>query len=918
MGETLYLLDGHAQIFRAYYAPFPPLTSPAGEPTKAVHVFFQMLLTLARDKKPDYLAVTLDTDDRTVFRTEIYPKYKANRDETPEDLIPQMRRIVQVLEAARIPILQLSGFEADDIMATVCERLAGRDVEVFLVSKDKDLEQLLRPGVALYDPGKDSVLTAEGLVEAKGYPPEKSIEVQTLIGDSIDNIPGVVGVGPKKAAQLIARYGTAEAVVEHADELTPKMRENVLAIRDQMALTRRLVTLRRDVPIAVELDAWRFSGFRSSDVVPIFRELGFSRLTEQYAAAASPDDAVDETGAASQAATVPETLLPPPSDPAKTAERYRLVDTPQKLADFARDLRRQKRFAFDTETTGLNPVSSDLVGLSFSWQAGSGYYLPVRSMFGSVLALDDIRREIGPVLGDPEAEKIGQNVKYDLLALRAAGIAVRGVTFDCMIASFVLDSTRRSHGMDFLAESLLGYKPIPITDLIGRGSDQITLDQVDVNRVCEYAAEDADVTWRLWEVLRPQIDAAPSCRLFHETEMPLVEVLAEMEWNGVSLDTKLLGEMSRELTSRMMELTRRVHEAAGRPFNIDSPKQLGEVLFDELKFRVIHKTKTARSTDAETLETLAAETDHPLPGLVLEYRELTKLKSTYIDALPTFINARTGRVHASFHQTGAVTGRLSSSDPNLQNIPIRTELGRRIRKAFVPGSAEQVLLAADYSQVELRILAHFSEDEALRAAFAEDQDIHRFVAGQVFGVRTEDVTAEQRSRAKAVNFGIVYGQTAYGLSRQTGMPVGEAQGFIDTYFRRYPGIQRFIRATIEQARRDNYVETILGRRRAIEGLHSRNKQLAAQAERFAVNTVIQGSAADLIKRSMIHIHRRIQREQRPTKMLIQVHDELVFEVLRKHAEAEAEMIRGEMVSALPLSVPLKVDLKWGDNWYEVK
>ena len=899
------MIDGHAQIYRAFYAPFGQLSGPAGEPTKATHVFWQMMLSLARDRRPDYLVVTLDVSDQTTFRSDLYPQYKANREAPPEDLSTQLERIVSLLETAGVPILRRQGYEADDLMATIAERLAGEDLDVYLVSKDKDLEQLLGGHVFLYDPGKDEVLDVARLKERKGYGPEQAVEVQTLMGDSTDNVPGVVGVGPKKAAQLIAEYGSARAVLENAGKLTPKLRENVRTFERQMEVTRRLVTLKRDVPIETDLASWRLQPDRWRAALPAFGELGLRRLSEQLGELVGVKE-----GAAVVAA---------PGEKEQPPTRYELVDTPEKLAALAEALGRQRSFALDTETTGLNPVDSDLVGLSFSWEAGQGYYVPVRASLGESLDVAAVRDTLGPALADPDIHKCGHNVKYDLVVLRSASFTVRGVDFDSMIASFLLEPTRRSHGLDYLASSLLDHQTIPISDLIGKGKDQITLDQVDTRQVCEYAAEDADIAWRLRELLEPQVAASGrAAGLFRETEMPLVEVLAEMESAGVALDTDLLAKMSNELADRLVALVRQVHRAAGHEFNIDSTKQLAGVLFDELGLRVVRRTKTGRSTDAETLEALALETDSPVPRLVLEYRELTKLKSTYLDALPERVCSKTGRVHASFHQTGAITGRLSSSDPNLQNIPIRTELGRQIRRAFVAGEPGQVILTADYSQIELRVLAHFSRDRALMEAFEQDQDIHRFVASQVFGVPGAEVTSEQRAKAKAVNFGIVYGQTPYGLSRQTGMAMTEARLFIDTYFMRYPGIRLFMDGVIERAKSDGFVRTILGRHRPIEGLSSRNRQAAAAAERLAVNTVIQGSAADLIKRAMIGVARRIRSEQRPSRMIIQVHDELVFEVPAEAVEAEQAMIREEMEQALALEVPIKVDINWGANWLEGK
>jgi len=919
VARRFFIIDGLAQIFRCYYAPFQQLTAPGGEPVRATYVFCNMLLQLIREQKPDYLVVAMDPADGKVFREQIDSQYKANREPPPEDLIPQIRRIVQIVEAAGIPILCKSGFEADDVMATLCRKLAEQDVQVCLVSKDKDLEQLLGERVSLFDAGKGEFIGPADLQAAKGYTPAQAIEIQTLTGDSTDNVPGVTGIGPKKAAALIAKYGSADAVIAHADELTPAMKKNVLAFADKVEVVRKLVTLRDDVDIDFELEAVRFKGLNKPALRQIFEELGFRRLVEQMsepgAASAEPAPAAPTVGR--QGDLFDE--APPAAESIKPAEQrdYVLVDDHKKFRAFLAELKRQKIFALDTETTQLNPAWSELVGMSFSWKSGAGYYLPIRGV-GQTLPLEPTLEALRPILADPKVAKIGQNIKFDLVVLAGQGVRVEGIAFDTMIASFVLDSSRRSHSMDALARELLGFAPIPISDLIGKGSNQICFDQVDTQRAGVYAAEDADVTWSLYEVLSKQLGASDLEPLFCETEMPLVEVLAAMEAEGVKLDTACLQQMSRDLEGRLAELTEQIHTAVGRPFNIDSTKQLAEVLFDELKLPVIRKTKTGRSTDAETLEKLVFDTDHPVPKLIREYRELIKLKNTYIDTLPTMICPRTRRVHASFNQTVAVTGRLSSRDPNLQNIPVRTELGRQIRRAFVPRDADHVLLTADYSQIELRVLAHFCKDAALLEAFRQDRDIHQFVASQVFGVPLTEVTREQRGRAKAVNFGIIYGQTAYGLSRGTGMGVSEAQDFIDKYFHSYPGIRRFIDRLIADARRNGFVKTILGRRRAIPDIHSRNNNARAGAERLAINTVIQGSAADLIKRAMIRIHRRIGQENRPSRMIIQVHDELVFDVPRSAVEAEADFIRQEMCTALPLDVPIKVDLAWGSNWLESK
>lgn len=904
--KSLYLIDGHAQIFRAYYARIPELTSPTGEPTKATYGFMQMLLNLIRDRCPDYLVMAMDTADSTVFRREFYPEYKANRDATPEDLPVQAERIASMVQALGVPVLRLSGYEADDLMATIVHRLAGEPIDIYLVSKDKDLEQLLSDRVRLYDPGKDEVVDADSLRLSKGYGPEQAIEIQTLCGDIVDNIPGITGVGVKTAAKLIAKYGSADAVVEHAAELTPKMAENVRAFAGRMELTRKLVTLKRDVEFPFELEQAQVDGFLPERLMPIFDELDMARMKDQWRnlePTSAPASSPDKTAIGGV--------------PAQTVT-YRLVDTVDKLNDLAAQLMECDTFAFDTETTGLNPVKAELVGLSFCCQEGEAYYVPVHSLSNVQFSLEEIVDTLTPVLCRDGLQLVGQNIKYDLVVLRQVGIEPTGPFFDTMIAAFLLDPLQRSFGMDAMVLDFLGHRMIPITDLIGKGSDQIPIDEVDLNRVCEYACEDADYTWRLRNYLKPRLESSSASSLFRETEMPLIEVLVSMEHNGVALDVGVLATMSVKLTERLAGLTTELHRAAEHEFNIDSTKQLANLLFDEQQLPVIRKTKTGRSTDADTLNELVRRTDHPIPKLLLEYRELKKLKSTYVDTLPEMVCRRTGRIHASFNPIGAITGRLSSSNPNLQNIPIRTELGRKIRGAFVAPSDEWVILAADYSQIELRVLAHFCQDEALLQAFREEVDIHAAVAAQIYGVALDEVDGDQRSAAKAVNFGIIYGQTAFGLARSLNISRSEAETFINMYFMRYPGIRLFIDRCIADARQCGYVETILGRRRPVPELKSPNKQQMAAGERVAVNTVIQGSAADLIKRAMIDIHETLRCDEYSSRMLIQVHDELVFETRSKTVEAEAAMIRDKMVGAIALDVPVKVDIAWGQNWLESK
>ncbi len=907
--KTFYLIDGHAQLFRAYYAPFRDLTSPTGEPVKAVYVFTQMLLNIVRNERPDYLAVAFDVSDSTTLRKGWYPEYKANRERSPEDLQVQFERIREVIAAFGLPVFELEGYEADDLIATIAERLKGEEVELRIGSKDKDLHQLLSHKVKLWDPSKGDLLDDELLRVEKGYAPEQAVEIQTLVGDSIDNIPGAKGVGVKTATKLINEYGTAEAVVANADKMTPKLRENLLDHALQMDLTRRLVTLDREAPMEFELAACAYKAPAAGPLQTLLGELGFRTLAEQAAAlGGGGSNAWGDSGPVAAKSLAP------------AGTRHHLVASMTELGALATRLADQAAFALDTETTSLLAVDADVVGYAFSFEAGEGYYVPVKSAPdtdgldpGAVVAV------LKPVLEDAKTLKVGQNLKYDINVLARAGIVLAGPLFDTMVAAALLHPERRTNNMGVLAREFLGLTTTPITELIGKGKGQLNMSQVPVADVADYAAEDADVTWRLFEHLKELLEKAgdETRRLFDAVEMPLVRVLAAMERQGVALDTGLLERYSHVLGARIGELRGQLIAAAGVEFNPDSPKQLGEVLFDRLGLPVIKKTKTGRSTDAEVLERLAAETDHPLPKLLLEYRELTKLLGTYVQPLPGYLAASTGRLHASFHQTGAATGRLSSSEPNIQNIPVRSEAGREIRRAFHAPEGK-VLISADYSQVELRILAHFSDDEELARAFHDGLDIHAYVASQVFDVPLSQVTADQRRVAKTVNFGIIYGQGAFGLARTLGIPQREAGAFIETYKARYTGLERFMRECVARAEADGYVSTILGRRRVIPEIRSRNRNLRQLGERVAINTVIQGSAADLIKVAMVRLHERLDEEFAGAHLLIQVHDELVLESPVEIADDVRRATVEEMTGAMKLNVPLRVDASVGSNWLEGK
>ena len=913
MPRRLYIIDGHAHIFAAYYAPTGQrFTSPKGEPTKATFIFTRAVLGLIQKHKPDMLVVAMDSAAPT-FRSEMYPAYKAHRPPIPEDLPVQIERIVDVLQAMRIPILRLDGYEADDIIGTLAQKAAADDIDVLICSKDKDLLQLIGDRVRTFDMKKGKITDADLMRQEMGIGPGQIVDCLALEGDTADNVPGVPLIGPKTARELIRTYGDLDALYAHADEVKGKRGENLRSSKDQAYLSRKLVTLDCNVPIDIDYESLALSAPDHDKLAGLFDELGFARLKAELGLPTPSQAPTDAEPVSSEA----EMAVGPAS--AKTLKhKYELIDTPQRFTAFLAELRQQRIFAVDTETTSVDPMRADLVGLSFSWQPQRAFYLPVRGPLGATyLDLAAVRKDLAPILADEAVKKIGQNIKYDLLILRNAQMPLGGIHFDTMVASYCLDPGRSSHSMDNMARDYLDYECVPIVNLIGKGKNALTFDMVDTAVATEYAAEDADVTWRLYEYLKGQLDAQPQiAKLFAEVEMPLVRVLAELEFNGVSLDTALLKQMAGDLSDALEFLDERIYEQAGTVFNIDSPKQLAEILFDKLALESGRVGKAGRSTDASVLESLSDQ--HPIADLVLEHRTLSKLKNTYADKLGAMINPRTNRLHASFNQTVTATGRLSSSDPNLQNIPIRTELGRKIRAAFVPEKKTDCTLSADYSQIELRLLADFSQDEAMRAAFAADQDIHRFVASQIFDVPLDDVTSEMRSKCKAVNYGLVYGQGAFGLARSVGMGIAEAKQFIDDYFARYGSIRGFLDECVEKAKKTGYAETILGRRRQIRELDSRNGGRRAQAERLAVNTVIQGSAADLIKVAMLNVQRRIEAERLDVRMLLQVHDELVFELPTAEAEEHSVWIAKEMTTALELQVPLKVDIAYGPSWLDDK
>lgn len=950
--ETLYLIDAHSLIFQVFHA-LPEMSSPTGLPTNAVFGFTKDLLYLRDERKPTYLLCIFDMPGPT-FRDEIYAEYKAHRAPMPDDLQLQIPLIRQVLEGMRIPNLGMEGYEADDLIATLAKRGAERGMDVYICTSDKDCRQLLSDRVNIFNLRKLEVFDREALLKDWGVTPEQVIDFQTLVGDSVDNVPGVPGIGPKTASKLLQDYKTLDNLLAHVDEIPGKKQESLKAATEIIPTSRRLVKLATDVPVKEDWDHWHVQPWDGPKLLELFRSLGFSRYADMVRtslgaeARAATAQARKRTGAfqgslfdvADNGELAKEFESSEHAKPqAAWIAKYRLVDTPELFSAFLEELKNQPRFAIDLETTSLQPRSADLVGLAFCWQEGEAWYLPVRGpKQDRVLDEDVVLAALRPILESDRWAKVNQNIKYDWQVLKARGVHVAGVAGDSMVADYLLHAGERSHNMEVLAEKHLQHRVIPISDLIGTGRMQRRMDEVPTARVAQYSGEDADVAWRLCARLEPFLQelsfkksaaknsevfkTSKFCPLFlyDDLEIPLIEVLGDMEFAGIRLDLPLLARMSADMAGALVGLERAIHDLAGRGFNIASTKQLREVLFEDKGFKRGKKTAILgeASTDQTTLEKLARE-GHELPRKLLEYRKIAKLKSTYVDTLPALVNERTGRVHASFNQTVTSTGRLSSSDPNLQNIPIRSELGGQIRQAFLPEHG-WTLLTADYSQIELRLLAHLCGDEELRRAFAEEQDIHARVAAQVFSVEEKNVTSEMRRTAKTINFGVIYGISAFGLAARLEISKDEAAGFIEAYFKKYPRVLAYQEQLLESCRKQGHVSTILGRRRAITGIRFKSSYRGRnQPEREAINMQVQGSAADLIKVAMVNIHRRLKKEQRRARMLLQIHDELVFEVPPEEINDVSSMVRKEMTSALSaeLTVPLGVDMGVGPNWLDV-
>lgn len=954
--KTLYLIDGHSQIFRAYFAraSFRNRSQALG----AVFIFTRMLLRLLQRGKPDAIVCALDSAGTGGVRAELFPEYKANRDPMPEDLAEQMPNFVRVVKAFGIPAIEGGEYEADDVIGTLARQGEAEGYQVRIISRDKDLKQLLSEHVFLYDVDDGSLYGPSELEMDTGLKPAQIVDMLALMGDKVDNIPGVYGVGPVKAQALLKEYGTLNDVIAHADDIKqPKLRDGIKGFVDQAPISLELAKIVCDMPLGVTLEDAHVKPLEKDQLEPLLRELGFQSIIKDlgWGDGEADDAEFTPTAAAAEASEKPATkkkvsrkkssadaggpdLFSAPGESASSGSAdaagelrtdpnigsYRTVRTKAELDEVVKTLSQVDCVSIDTETTGIEELRDKLVGVCLAWKIGEGVYIPMRAPEGEKI-LDEatVLGALKPLLEDPSLGKVGQNIKFDMLFLRNAGIELRGVVFDTQVGAYLANNNRQQASLDQLAQELLEYRCVPIEALIGADKKkQITMDRVPLDRITTYAAEDADIALRLVEPLQQEIDASGIGELSRDLEMPLVEVLADMEFQGIAIDIPYLKELSKDFEARIKDLEQQCYDAAGREFTINSPAQLATVLFDELGLETKGKTaKGARSTAVEVLEQLQSE--HALPRLVLEYRHLSKLLSTYVVALPELAD-QNGRVHTSFRQAVA-TGRLASTNPNVQNIPVRTEEGRKIRRAFIAGGDDQRLVVADYSQIELRILAHLSGDPVLQRAFKEGRDIHRAVAAEVNGVPEDQVSSEMRSNAKAIHFGILYGQSAFGLSQALGISRGEASSFIKAYFERFPRVKEFIDDTHQRAITEGFVTTVLGRRRNISGLDDRNKARQQAALRQAFNTVVQGSAADLIKKAMLVIWRALNelraksgKQRRDWKLLIQVHDELVLEVPEQEVAEAREFIVHQMEGAMSFDVPIKADVGAGHNWLEAK
>ncbi len=929
MKSKVFLLDAYALIYRSYYAFINrPITNSKGQNTSAIYGFVKSLQELIRLENPTHLAVAFDPAGLT-FRSDLYAPYKAQRPPTPDDIKLSVPIIKKILEAYNIPVLQVQGFEADDVIGTIATRFAGDDVDVYMYTPDKDYAQLVTNNIYFYKPKKSGneaeVLGVKEVCERYGLTtPMQFIDILALMGDASDNIPGAKGIGEKTAAKLIAEYGSAEAVIANANQLKGKIQEIIINDTDSIILSKRLATIEVNVPIELELKALEMDEPNSQELIALFEELEFKSMLKDIKPISAPVSVSPSKPSPAAEATqgsLFDTGAFTPTSTFKTIadykKHYTLVDNDEKFKELFDKLQKESAFCFDTETTGLDVFSASLVGISFSWEAHSGYFVYLPNDTG-------VRNrwliELSPLFSSSEKMKVGQNLKFDMMVLQQCGISVSGPIFDTMIAHYLLDPESR-HGMDLLSERYLNYTPIGITELIGsKSSSSINMSQVAPQRVSDYACEDADVTWQLYEIFSKQITEKELTPLLFNVELPLVSVLANMELAGVRVNSLALEEYGKTLNGELIELDDDIKRLAGVPdLNISSPKQLGFVLFDKLKLGdgadSAKKTKSKQySTSEEVLQKLVGQ--HDIVGKILEFRSLKKLLSSYIESIPQLINPKTGLIHSNFNQAVTSTGRLSSNNPNLQNIPVRGERGREIRKAFIPYDDQSILLSADYSQIELRIMAHLSGDQGLIDAFLAGEDIHTATAAKIFDLPISEVTRDMRSKAKTANFGIIYGISSFGLSQRLNIGRSESKALIDGYFSSYPGVKRYMETVVSQARDKGYVDTILGRRRYLNDIRSGNQVLRGVAERNAINAPIQGSAADIIKIAMVAVLEQLEKQGLKSKLLMQVHDELVLNVLKSELDAVTAIVIACMQDAVKLSVPLLVEVGTGYTWLD--
>ena len=935
--KRLFLLDAYALIFRGYYAFIKnPRINSKGVDTSAVMGFMNSLLDVIKRERPDHLAVCFDKGG-SVSRTELFEDYKANRDETPEAIKIAVPVIHEILAAMHIPIIEKAGFEADDIIGTLAKQAEKENFSVYMVTPDKDFAQLVSENIFMYRPARmGNGIEIWGVPEVQAKfdveRPEQVIDYLGMMGDSVDNIPGLPGVGDKTARKFIAEYGSMENLLENTDQLKGKLKEKIEANKELGMLSKELAKILLDVPVKFNEKEYELNTPDIDKVKALFQELEFRRMTENLLKIFSVDSAPSHETTAPEKApekkvsdSVQFDLFSMPGSGEATVEAssfktlqntthfYQIANNPLAIELLLKKMGAQPSVCFDTETTGLNPINAELVGIAFSWEKHKGYYVPIPEESSKA---QEIVEKLRPFFENEAIEKVGQNLKYDLKVLEKYKVRVKGPLFDTMIAHYLINPDMR-HNMDVLAETYLGYQPQSITELIGKkGKNQLNMRSVELEQQTEYAVEDADITFQLRNHFATELEKGNLTDLFQKVELPLVRVLADMELAGIRVDTEFLGSLSKTLSEDIAALEKRIFELSGEHFNLASPKQLGTVLFEKLKLvDKPKKTKTGQYSTAEDVLSYLAK-DHEIIKDILNWRSLQKLLNTYVDALPKEVNPRTGRVHTIYNQAVAATGRLSSNHPNLQNIPIRTPRGQQIRKAFVSKNEDFVLMAADYSQIELRIIASLSEDPGMMEAFRNNEDIHAATAAKVFNVPLTEVTREQRSNAKTVNFGIVYGVSAFGLSNQTDLTRTASKELIETYYKTYPQLRKYIADQVNFARENGYVETVLGRRRYLKDINSRNQVVRGAAERNAVNAPIQGSAADIIKKAMLHIHKRMRQENLRSTMLLQVHDELVFDAHKSELELLKKLVKEEMENAYQLNVPLVVDIGIGDNWLQ--